>query len=449
METKRITLRQEDKTTTTVFANLSDFSKPIGSVILLHDMAEHHGRFDDFTAILNGKGYDTYTYDHRGHGSEIRYEDLGFIAEDDGYELLISDAIHVLKYVKKVNRGRKLILFGAGMGALIARCLLPITDSINACILCSSPNPPHKKLNSLITKAKLIKFSKKPDYKSVYLSKKLTEFKTFAKISNRTTFDWISRDNELVGSYISDPLCGFLGTVSFYNDVLSLTEEAVSKVNLKQIKDDLPILILAGSNDPVCDYGEDASDLFDTLLRYHLTEVDCTIYEGARHDLLHETNKAVVIKDILEWLNRALDNRRLKAGAAMREKQKHKKGRNRTAAEAIRSAMGYADGVNDGLKDSVNPDDIEDDDFLEDMGYFNRNTSLDPDSIEEEDEDFIVMDDYVEDNLEETVGSSEPSEKETEKENNKENNKDKNSKKTKKGKADAPAKGAVKTKGDK
>ena len=103
METSRITLRQEDKTTTTVFATLSEVSEPIGSVLLLHDMAEHHGRFDDFVKILNAKGYDTYTYDHRGHGAGIRYEELGFIAEEDGHELLITDALHVLKYIKKNN----------------------------------------------------------------------------------------------------------------------------------------------------------------------------------------------------------------------------------------------------------------------------------------------------------------------------------------------------------
>lgn len=412
METQRITLHQDDKTTTTVFATLSEVSKPIGSILLLHDMAEHHGRFDDFVAVLNGKGYDTYTYDHRGHGAEIRYEDLGYIADDEGYELLISDAIHVLNYVKKANRGRKLILVGVGMGALIAKILMPVTDSLNACILIAPPNPPHKKLNSLITKAKLIKFSKKPDYKSVYLAKKFTEFKNFSKISNRTTFDWISRDYEHVGSYMSDPLCGFIGTVSFYNDILNLTDEAVSKANLKHIKSDLPILLLSGSNDPLCDYGEDTADLFDTLLRYHLTEVDCTIYEGARHDLLHETNRAEIIKDILEWLNRALDNRRLKAAAALREKQKRKKGhgRNRTAAEAARSAMGYSDGLNEDIKDSINADDVgDDDDFLEDMGYFNRRTVLNPANIEEEeDEDFIIMDDEEEDNLDEII-SPEPS----------------------------------------
>ena len=395
METNRITLWQEDKTSTTIYANLADVSTPIGSVLLLHDMAEHHGRFDDFCRILNGKGYDTYTYDHRGHGSEIRYEDLGYIADDDGYELLISDALHVLKYIKKVNRGRKLILFGQGMGSLVARCIIQAFDSLDACILCSSPNPPQKKINSLLTTTKFIRLSKKPRYKSKYLSKKFTEFKNFSRISNRTSFDWVSRDNQLVGSYISDPLCGFLGTVSFYNDMLNLTDEAIAKTNLKQIKNDLPILLISGGDDPVCNYGEDTSELFDTYQRYHLSEVDCTIYAECRHDLLHETNNAAIIKDILEWLNRALDNRRLRAAAALKAKKKKTKGRNRTAAEAARSALGYAsDSKEDGLEDSIQADDLGDD-FLEDMGYFNRRTAYNPADVDEEedDEEFIIMDD--------------------------------------------------------
>lgn len=393
METKRITLQQEDKTPTTVFASLSDISTPMGSFLLLHDMAEHHGRFDDFCRVLNGKGYDTYTYDHRGHGSEIRFEDLGFISEEDGYELLINDALHILKYVKKINRGRKLILMGVGMGSLIARCLIQMFDALNACILVSSPNPSHKKINSLMTSARFIKFSKKPRYISTYLTKKLTEFKGFSRISNRTSFDWVSRDNQMVGSYISDPLCGFPCTVSFYYDMLKLTDEAIAKTNLKQIRKDLPILLLGGSHDPVCDYGEDIADLFDTYQRYHLTDVDCTIYEGCRHDLLHESNNAEIIKDILEWLNRALDNRRLREAAARRAKQKKNKGqsKNRTAAEAARSAMGYASDT-DLSDNSILADNVGDDDeFLEDMGYFNRHN---PDTSGlKDDEEFIILDD--------------------------------------------------------
>ena len=395
METSRITLRQEDKTTTTIYANLSDVSTPIGSVLLLHDMAEHHGRFDDFIKILNQKGYDTYSYDHRGHGSEIRYEELGFIAEENGHELLITDAIHIIKYIKKNNRGRKLILFGHGMGALIARCVIQAFDSLDACILCSSPNPPHKDINSQLTAAKFIRFTKKPWHRSVYLSKKLTEFKSFSKFSNRTAYDWISRDNQLVGAYMSDPLCGFLGTVAFYIDVLNLMDEAVSRTNLKQIRNDLPILLLGGSNDPVCGYGEDITDLFDIFQHYKFTEVDCTIYEEARHDLLHETNSAEIIKDILEWLNRALDNRRLKAAAALRaQNKKKKKSKNRTAAEAARSALGYANKTEEDLiNDSITAEDVgDDDDFLDDMGYFNGRSDNQQEP-EEEDEDFIIMND--------------------------------------------------------
>ena len=191
---------------------------------------------------------------------------------------------------------------------------------------------------------------------------------------------------------------------------MNLTDEAVSKTNLKQIKNDLPILLISGGNDPVVNYGEDTAELFDTFQRYHFTAVDCTIYDECRHDLLHETNNAEIIKDILEWLNKAMDNRRLRAAAALRAKKKKNKGntRNRTAAEAARSALGYAsDNIDDTLEDSIQADDLGDDsDFLEDMGYFNRGAGNTADSLdeEEEDEDFIIMDDDDDDDLD-SLGS--------------------------------------------
>ena len=415
METNRITLPQEDKSTTTVYANLADVSSPIGSVLLLHDLAEHHGRFDDFARVLNSKGYDTYSYDHRGHGAGIRYEELGFIADENGYELLISDALHVLKYIKKTNRGRKLILFGQGIGALIAICVIQTFDDIDACILCSAPNPPFKTIRSTLTAAKFIRFRKNQYYRSVYLEKKFTEYKSFSKISNRTAYDWISRDNQLVGSYISDPLCHFTGTVSFYIDILNLMDEAVARANLKQIRGDLPILLIAGSHDPVCDYGNDTADLFDTFQRYHFNEVDCTIYEECRHDLLHETNNVEIIRDILEWISKALDNRRLKAAAILKASKKQRKGNknHRTAAEAARSALGYASDVEDSsLKGSIQADDVGvDDDFLDDMGYFSGRSGYNSSEFDEEFDDFIIMDDDEEDSSsdkdeQDTSGSS-------------------------------------------
>jgi len=380
METSRITIRQDDKTYTNIFSYPSDLSEPIGSIVLLHGMAEHHGRYKEFINFLNSKGYDCYIYDHRGHGSDIRFEDLGHIADEDGYTLLIQDAIGVLEYVKGVNRGKKLVLFGHSMGSILAQCVLQqYSDNIDACICMGSANPPHRKLNSGIFLADFVRMVKKPRHISPYLSKKITGYKEFAKISNRTSYDWLTRDNQRVGTYISDPLCGFTCTAAFYCDLLQLTSQSTNRQNMKKIRNDLPLIFLAGSHDPVGDYGSGVAELFESYQRLHFTNVDCIIYDEARHELLNEINRDEVMKDIAEWLNKVLNNRNLTPVVSLSSRSKAEKAAEKAAAKASKKKSRRSVPTSEAeyvSNTAALAGDADDDDF-NDLGYFDRTQTKD------------------------------------------------------------------------
>ncbi len=71
------------------------------------------------------------------------------------------------------------------------------------------------------------------------------------------------------------------------------------------IRSDLPILVLAGSDDPI---GAAPSNekLVNAYLRAGLDDVTMFIYEGARHEVYNETNKDEVFADLLAWLDAKL-----------------------------------------------------------------------------------------------------------------------------------------------
>ena len=71
--------------------------------------------------------------------------------------------------------------------------------------------------------------------------------------------------------------------------------------NLAVVDESTPIFIIAGTMDPVGDYTKSVKKLIK-VYKHHWLNVYFKFYEGARHELLNETNKEEVIKDIVEFL---------------------------------------------------------------------------------------------------------------------------------------------------
>jgi len=61
-------------------------------------------------------------------------------------------------------------------------------------------------------------------------------------------------------------------------------------------------LVIAGDQDPAAAMGANAAGLAESLAAAGVP-VDLTLYEGARHELLNETNRDEVTADIVGWLD--------------------------------------------------------------------------------------------------------------------------------------------------
>jgi len=297
-----VTLIGEDKHVIRLRIFQTDADKPLGSVVILHGAFEHSDRYLDFIDFLNTNAYDAFIYDLRGHGRDTKFELLGSITEKNGHRLLVSDACIVLNYVHDNNRGRKLALFGHDLGSVIGQNVIQTCDCPDVCVFCGTPYVSSFKGMYQSFLAGIVGTFKGKSYYSPFLARLLCEHKSFAAISNRTAYDWLTRDHAIVGSYINDAYCGFLFTVAYYNCLIKLTQNACSPSGIKRIKRDMRIVFMSGSHDPVSGYGQGVSSLFNLYQKLGFTESDCIIYDEARHELLNEICKEDVMKDILSVL---------------------------------------------------------------------------------------------------------------------------------------------------
>lgn len=303
MESICLHITQNDGYQTRLYCYEASGEEVLGSILILHGMAEHHKRYLDFISALNKEGFDVYTYDHRGHGTDKKLSELGYVAKRKGASLLVEDALTICRYIKEYGRSKKLAVFGHSMGSLILRCLLQQYDELTCAIVGSTTMPPAAVSRAGVFLADLLCLFQGPNKRSTFLQKAMFGGKPYTSLCTRTTYDWLTRNNTVIGKYIDDPYCGFTCTTSFYRDLALLAARASVKRGIAKTRKELPILFLAGGKDPVGGYSSQVIRLHETYMRLGFTNVSLNLYSEDRHELLNELDAEEVYNDIFSYLH--------------------------------------------------------------------------------------------------------------------------------------------------
>ena len=112
----------------------------------------------------------------------------------------------------------------------------------------------------------LIKAFKGDKYKSKFLHKTSLGSYNDKIDNNRTVSDWLTRDESVVDSYLSDKYCRFIPSVSMYLTIFEGVNYVAKRKNIAKMPKDLPILLISGQEDPVGDYGRGVDKLYTILV---------------------------------------------------------------------------------------------------------------------------------------------------------------------------------------
>jgi alpha-beta hydrolase superfamily lysophospholipase len=123
----------------------------------------------------------------------------------------------------------------------------------------------------------------------------------------RTPFDWLSRDDAEVDAFINDPLCFPSLTPGSMRSFLDASSRLANPREIQKVRDNLPIYIFSGSDDPVGQRLESACVLIDRYRRARLTSIAHDSYSGGRHEMLHEINRCDVFTNLLVWVSGTLE----------------------------------------------------------------------------------------------------------------------------------------------
>jgi alpha-beta hydrolase superfamily lysophospholipase len=249
--------------------------EPRATVVVIHGVTEHGGRYAKFAQDLNCRGYAVHTIDLRGHG------------RSDGDRILIrrfdehlDDVELLLGRVAERQAGKPLFLFGHSMGgaivALLAATRQPQVQglilSAPAVIVAGGVFPVLRRLAAVVSVVW-------PTLRLVHLG-----------------CGFLSRDPAVVEGFRNDPLVFHGGfPVRTAAEIL----RAAGRLQTAARNLTLPLLVLHGTGDRVTD--PRGSRLL--VARAGSTDKTLRLYPGLYHELLSEPEREQVLADLLAWLD--------------------------------------------------------------------------------------------------------------------------------------------------
>lgn len=277
--------------------------EPKGIIQIFHGMAEHGRRYERLALYLNEHGFVVFADDHRGHGRTAgNLESIGYIGKD-GFNLIVEDEYKISLLLRDEYPGLPLFIVGHSFGSFIAQeYIIRYGTYIDGAVLCGSAAMNTVKAKAGYVMSALVKSVRGEKHRSWLLDYLI--FGTFNKKikDNKSRFAWLSTDKEEVKKYEEDPFCGTLFTAGFFYYLSQAFLQLYKKERLSNIPTDLPILIIAGEDDPVGEYGKLVRRLHKLYLKTGCSNVELKLYPGKRHELFNEIGYEEIYDQLTRWL---------------------------------------------------------------------------------------------------------------------------------------------------
>jgi alpha-beta hydrolase superfamily lysophospholipase len=305
------TMTAADGTPIAVYRWLPPDDTIVGVVQIAHGAAEHARRYDRVARLLTEAGYAVYADDHRGHGRTAGSLERAGLGGVDSWNGMVRDAKELTDLIGARHPGRPIVLFGHSMGSFITQDYLPRWGGgLAGAVLCGTTGPPPLAVVGLREQVQQAVNRHGRDVPSEEFRARFLGYnEPFAVgVADPTGYEWLSRDPAEVRLYADDPWCGFTLSNGFVLDMFTARSRIWEAGQVERIPTSLPLLVIAGDADPVGRAGEGVRELTQRYRRAGL-EVTEILYPGARHEVLNETNRDEVHRDLLAWLGNVLGAR--------------------------------------------------------------------------------------------------------------------------------------------
>jgi len=251
------------------------------TLLFVHGLAEHSGRYEHVLARFSGVGYDCWAFDYRCHG-----ESPGLRVHVDRFDEFVDDVAAAHRMVRDTVPDGPLILVGHSQGGLLVlRYAVTRPDDIDAIIVSSpflSMHPDSKPPAALQMVANIVST----------FSKKLM----FSKVADPS---YLSRTPGIAEAYVADPLVSSTVSARWFTEVVRAqleTREMASRLSV-------PALIMQSGDDRLVD----PAATRDWAAQAPADLVEYVEWPGLYHEMFNEPEREQVFQRMELWLRKRLN----------------------------------------------------------------------------------------------------------------------------------------------
>lgn len=280
--------------------------KKRATILILHGMQEHSGRYREIAEYLSQVGYVVLCYDHLGHGKTATSAvEMGYFQRTKPLEQLVKDALEMELFLEREYPDLPRILLGHSMGSFIGRCLLQEESKrFNAAVIVGTGQKTagaglFKLLLSVLNM--IAPKSKSKVINSVFSGMNNVKFK---KEAENDGTNWLSLSKTNRKAFQADELNGVPFSNNGFHTLLSLNIRATERNWAKNISRTFPMFFVSGGDDPIGDFGKAIENTVEEMEQDGFKSVDMKLYPEMRHEILNEDIRETVYGDIVEWLKK-------------------------------------------------------------------------------------------------------------------------------------------------
>lgn len=244
---------------------------PIGTVLIIHGVSEHTGRWEHVADFFVGEGFEVHSYDQRAHG-----ESGDGVLDIESFDHFIDDVASAVEEIRV--EGRPLIIYGHSMGGLVA--------AMHA-------ESDHEQADFLVLSAPALRASVPAPLKLAanVLGRFLPKFAIESPINKSQ----LSSDPTVGEAYVADPKVYLKGTTRFgklFFAAIDRGREEIQKIRI-------PTLVVHGSDDEIVPPRASAP-------LAGVSGVERRVFPGLRHELHNEPESEEVLGFVSGWLKARL-----------------------------------------------------------------------------------------------------------------------------------------------
>lgn len=280
-----------------------DISNYKGIIQIVHGMAEHVKRYEEFAEYFTEKGFLVCGIDHLGHGETVSLNKgkYGYFDDKEGWVKVVNSNKNITKILKDRHPETPLFIFGHSMGSIIARYYL-IGEKMTEGIMISGIMEYQELIIDFIKVLAKLEKAMKEDKSNNVIDNYLLDLVYNRKFNKDSSKNWLSSLKEEVKKFDDDKYCGFKITNQMYIDITNGLKNIYNIEKNKEISKDIPLFIISGQDDPVSNYGSDVKKLFNKYKEAGLKDIKYKIYSNLRHEVIRDKRNQDVYNDLEKWI---------------------------------------------------------------------------------------------------------------------------------------------------